>query len=201
MSSKTSLSSAAIIERRQDIATRLAKVQSARCELALPALEGDADAKRKDEKHAELERQYREALTQFDAALEAAKAREEAARREAKADAKRAKALAVQNRIENLQARGANLDLSAKTFVASLNAFEADILELSRLGVERPSRAVVANGLKRATETLLMSIPSLKLSHLAPHERCDFAGLTGGYVTQIEAWVNEQMSDASEQAA
>jgi hypothetical protein len=183
------------------MAGRLEHVRAARRVLALPSLEGDKAAVAKDAELATLENQYTQAVMQLGSALEAARAREEAARREAKADAKRAKALEVQKRIEKTRARGADLDVSAKNFVSALNAFEADLLDLSRLGVERPSRAVVANGLKRATETLLMGIPSLKLSHLAPHERCDFAGLTGGYVTQIEAWVNEQMSDASEQAA
>jgi hypothetical protein len=185
MSNKQHLSVSAIETRRAEMASRLEKVQEARRELALPALEGDKEAKTRDGELVEKARQYGEALTQFDAALVSARAREDAARREEQAAAAHAKAADARKRLAALRRHGADLDCAVRTMIESYTRFEAEIAELARMRIG-PSTEVVRVGCRRSLEYSVMSTP-LRTAYLAPGERHKFGDLITGWGSQIEA--------------
>jgi hypothetical protein len=185
MSSKTSLSSAAIIERRQEMAERLKQVQAARAELALLCLEGDATARKKNSDFAEKERQYIEALSQFESALITARAREDAARREREAGAARARAAVARQNLHLFRQHGADMDVAARALAESFARFEKEAAELTRSG--GPSIPLIRTASRRALASTLI-FTGLDIGHLAPSERHSFAELIDSWSRGIEGW-------------
>jgi hypothetical protein len=196
MSKKHETLTVADIEaRRAEMATRLDGVQAARRDLALSIVEGDADAGARDVKLGEKQKQYETALQQFDDALAAARVREAAARREAEAAAARAKASDIRQRLQFFRQHGADLDLAARTLVESYAKFEAEVLEMARMGVG-PSPALVRTNCRRGLEAALMPT-TLKVSHLGPTERHSFADLVKGWASGIEAQARQLERDGA----
>jgi hypothetical protein len=201
MSAKTeNLTPAQIEGGLAEMKSRLETTVARRRALALPLLEGCDDAKKRDSELAKKQGEYETACRLLNDGLAAAKVRSAAARREAEAAAARGKASDIRQRLQFFKQHGADLDLAAKALVDSYTKFEAEVLELARMGVG-PSPALVRTNCRRALEAALMPTP-LKVSHLAPTERHSFADLVKGWAVGVEAQARHLERDgAMERAA
>jgi DNA repair exonuclease SbcCD ATPase subunit len=133
------------------------------------------------------------------AALAEAGRRAEAATAAEAAETERKRAEKAEPILSRLEARGAKLDAALKSYVENFNGLNADIEELTRLGIPVPTRNLVAVNLRNAHDAG-MSIDKISRP-VQPVKRRTFNELTRGWSLPGMNWVKSKLNMIAAQDA
>jgi hypothetical protein len=126
--------------------------------------------------------------------------RQAEARQAAAIDAQHARANEVLKCLAGIRGHGVDLDKLACKLVNSVAEFRREILDLRKLGIDRPDIVTIDTNFRRALRSALMATP-MQIDHLAPHQRTSFAALVDRWAEGIERWAKQQLEQRQQDAA
>lgn len=185
---------ASLQQKRRAALARQADIAAERRNIAFAAHTGDADARARLDELAREDITMAAEVSSLDAAITEAQSRVADARRAADLEARHERGREARKRAAKFHRQGLELDKAAQGFLRRFNDLRDEAIELRKLGLDHLRLEAIDVACKRALQSMLMGTP-LKLEHVAPSERANFAHLVAGWTRMIEAWAAQQLGE------